>query len=86
MPGVCRLFLCAEVEVEFGARLEEGYKQNTGSPGILEGSTELRGKSDICIARSIVVPRAGQAFVRVDNFSDRPIKLQSDIPIAVSPY
>lgn len=87
-PSVCRLYLCAEVEVEpgteqvLGARLEEGYEQNTGSPGILEGSKELKGKSEICIARSLVVPRAGQALVRVANFSDRPIKIRSDVPIA----
>lgn len=41
-PSVCRIFLCADVEVEpgteqlIGARLEEGYEQNFGSPGILE--------------------------------------------------
>ncbi|CAH3172737.1 unnamed protein product, partial [Porites lobata] len=32
--------------------------------------------------RSLVVPRAGQALVRVANFSDRPIKIRSDVPIA----
>jgi len=69
-PSVCRLSLCAEVEVEpgtehvLGARLEDGYQQNTGSSGILEDSNELRGKSDICIARSLVDTRAGQTFLR----------------------
>ena len=29
-----------------------------------------------------MVPRAGQALVRVANFSDRPIKIRSDVPIA----
>lgn len=82
------IFLCAEVEVEpgtehlLGARLEDGYEQNTGSPGILEASKELRGKSDVCIACSLVVQRAAQTLVRVPNFSDRPIKMRSDVPVA----
>lgn len=68
-PSVCRIFLRAEVEVEpgtehvLGARLEDGYEQNTGSSGILEVSKELRVKSDICIARSLVDTRAGQTLV-----------------------
>ncbi|KAL9970389.1 hypothetical protein ACROYT_G022754 [Oculina patagonica] len=87
-PSVCRIFLCADVEVEpgteqvIGARLEEGYEQNFGSPGILEGSKELRRDSEICIARSLVVPKAGQTPIRVANFSDKPVRLHSDIPIA----
>ena len=81
-------FFCADVEVQagtelvIGARLEDGYDQNTGSPGILEESKELRGKSEICIARSLVVPRAGQTPVRIANFSDRPFKISADLPIA----
>ena len=88
VPSVCRIFLCADVEVQagtelvIGARLEDGYDQNTGSPGILEESKELRGKSEICIARSLVVPRAGQTPVRIANFSDRPLKISADLPIA----
>ena len=46
------------------------------------GWKELRGNSDICIACSLVVPRERQTPFRVANFSDRPIKIHSDIPVA----
>ena len=66
-PSVCKLFLCTDVEVEPGTEqvleviLEKGYERNNGSPGILEGSKELGViKSAVCIARFLVVPRAGQ--------------------------
>ncbi|KAL9952487.1 hypothetical protein ACROYT_G039751 [Oculina patagonica] len=87
-PSVCRIFLSDDIQVEpgteqvFEAKLENGYDRNTGSPGILEESKELRGKSEINIARSLVIPRDGLTIVRVANFSDRPIRLRSDFPVA----
>ena len=87
-PSVCRIFLSEDIQVEpgteqvFEAKLENGYDQNTGTPGILEESKELRGKSEINIARSLVIPRDGLTIVRVANFSDRPIRLRSDFPVA----
>ena len=80
-PSVYRIFLCADAELEPGteqvirARLEGGYEQNSGSPGILEGSKELLGTSEIGIARSLVVPKAGQTPVRVANFSNKVVRL-----------
>ena len=65
-------------EQVFEAKLENGYDRNTGTPGILEGPKELRGKSEIHKARSLVIPRDGLTIVRVANFSDRPIRLRSD--------
>ena len=62
--------------------MENGYDRNTGTPGILEEPKELRGKSEIHIARSLVIPRDGLTIVRVANFSDRPIRLRSDFPMA----
>ena len=55
---------------------------NTGIPGSLEESRELRSKSEIKIARSLVIPRDVLTLVRVANFSDRPIRLWADLPIA----
>lgn len=55
-PGVCRIFLSEDIQVEpgteqgFEAKLENGYDRNTGTPRILEESKELRGKSEIHIA------------------------------------
>ena len=37
---------------------------------------------EIDIARSLVIPRNGLTRVRVANFSDRPIRLRSDFPVA----
>lgn len=37
-------------EQVFEAKLENGYDRNTGTPGILQESKELRGKSEIHIA------------------------------------
>ena len=64
------------------ARLEGVCEQNSGSPGILEGSKELLGTSEIGIARSLVVQKAGQTLVRVANFSDKVVRLRSDLPVA----
>ena len=56
IPGVCKMFLSDDIQVEPGtelvieAKLENGYGRNTGIPGILEESRELRGKSEINIA------------------------------------
>ena len=57
------------------ARLEGVCEQNSGSPGILEGLKELLGTSEIGIARSLVVPKAGQTPVRVANFSNKVVRL-----------
>lgn len=65
-----------------GARLEEGYKRNFGSPVILEGSKQLQRDEEICIACSLVVPNGGQAPIRVANFLDKPQTLRSDISFA----
>ena len=87
-PSVCRIFLCGDIQVEPGteqvieAKLESGFEHNTGTPGILEESREQRGKSEITIARSLVIPRNGLTLVRVANFSDRPIRLRADLPVA----
>ena len=87
-PSVYRIFLCADAELEPGteqvirARLEGGYEQNSRSPGNQEGSKELQGTSEIGIARSLVVPKAGQTLVRVANFSDKVVRLRSDLPVA----
>ena len=86
-PSVCRIFLSEDIQVEPGteqvleAKLENGYDRNTGTPGILEESKELRDKSEINIARSLVIPRDGLTIVRVANFCDSQIKLQSDFPV-----
>ena len=87
-PSVCRIFLCDDIQVEPGteevieAKLENIFEHNTGTPGILEDSKEGRGKSEITIARSLVIPRNGLTLVRVANFSDRPIRLRADLPVA----
>ena len=64
------------------AKLENGFEHNTGTPAILEESKELRGKSEINVARSLVIPKDGLTLVRVANFSDRPIRLRADLPVA----
>ena len=87
-PGVRRIFLCFDIQVEPGteqvieAKLESGFEHNTGTPGILEEARERRGKSEITIARSLVIPRNGLTLVRVANFSDRPIRLRANLPVA----
>ena len=88
IPSVCRILLCDDIQVEPGteqvieAKLENRFEHNTGTPGILEESKELRGKSEINVARSLVIPKDGLTLVRVANFSDRPIRLRSDLPVA----
>lgn len=48
----------------------------------MEESREQRGKSEIDVARSLVIPRDGLTIVRVANFSDRPIRLRLDFSVA----
>jgi len=52
------------------------------SPGILEEARELRGKSEINIARSLVIPRDRLTMVRVAKLLDRPVRLRSNFPVA----
>ena len=62
---VCGIVLCADVEVEpetkqvIGTRLEDGYAQNAGSPGMLDESKQLRGLSEIRVTRTLVIPTVG---------------------------
>ncbi|PFX24433.1 hypothetical protein AWC38_SpisGene10957 [Stylophora pistillata] len=85
--SICRIFLCADAELEPGTeqvikgRLEGGYEQNSGSPGILEGSKE-NGVSEIDIVCSLVVPKAGRTPIRVANFSDKVVRSRSGLPVA----
>ena len=58
-----------------GARLGDSNDQNAGSPGMLEGSNELRGKYEICVTRILVLSRAGLTPVRIANFSEKPIRI-----------
>ena len=87
-PGVCRHFLCDDILVEAAteqiieAKLENGFEHNTGTSGILGEKRELRGKSEINLARTLVIPRDGLNLVRVANFSNRPMRLQADVPVA----
>ena len=55
---------------------------NIETPGILEESRELRSKSEVNIARFLVIPRDGLTLVRVANVLERPIRLLADLPIA----
>ena len=85
--SVCNIFLSDDIQVEPGAeqvieaKLEMDMIVTTGTPGILDESRELKGKSEINVAHSLVVPRDGLTIVHVANFSDRPIRLWSDFPV-----
>ena len=87
-PSVCRVFLNTNVKLEPGtelivnARIEEGFDHNMGSPGILEQSKELRQGTEVCMARTMVVPRDGFISVCLANFTDRPLYIESDFPVA----
>ena len=67
-------FLLAEVGLDpwtekvLDVALKNGYEQNTGSPGILESLTAFGVKSKVGIVHSPVVPRAGQALVRIPKW------------------
>ena len=50
--------------------------------GFLEESRERRGKLEITIVCSLVIPRNRLTLVRVANFSDRAIRLRADLPVA----
>ena len=87
-PSVCRVFLNTNVKLEPGtelivnARIEEGFDHNMGSPGILEQSKELRQGTEVCMARTMVVPRDGFISVCLANFTDRSLYIESDFPVA----
>ena len=87
-PSVCRIFLSEDIQLEpgteqvFEAKLENGYDHNTGTPGILEESKEVRDKLEINIAHSLVIPRDGLTIVQEANFLDRQIRPRSDYPVA----
>lgn len=71
--SVCIIFLCADVEAEpgtiqvIGSRLEDRYDQNAGIPGMFKESKELRGKSEISVARTLVFSRASRQLSRQPN-------------------
>ena len=44
-------------------------------PGIIEGMKTVRKNKEVCVGRSLVVPKNGDTPVRVANFTDRLIKL-----------
>lgn len=58
--------------------MEKGFEDKTGTQGILEDSRELRGKTEITLARTLVIPKDRLILARVVNFSDRPIRLRTD--------
>ena len=76
--------ICVEAATEqiIDDKSENGYDHNTGTSGILGEKRELRGKSEINLARTLVIPRDGLTLVRVANFSNRPMRLQADVPVA----
>ena len=91
-PGVCRNLLCNDILVEAAteqiieAKLENGFEHNTGTSGILGEKRELRGKSEINLARTLVIPRDGLTLVRVANFSNRPMRQMFLLPISSCQY
>lgn len=62
--------------------MEEGFEDKTGTQEILEDSRELRGKTEISLARTLVISKYKLTLARVANFSDRPIRLRTDLPVA----
>ena len=64
------------------AKLEKGFEDKTGTQGILEDSRVLRGKTEINLARTLVIPKDRLTLARVANSSDRPIRLRTDLPVA----
>ena len=55
--------------------MESGFERNSGSPGVIEGMRTVRKNKEIWVGHSLVVPKDGDAPVRVANFTDTPIKL-----------
>ena len=78
--------ICVEAATEqiIDDKLGNGFDHNTGTSGILGEKRELRGKSEINLARTLIIPRDGLTLVRVANFSNRPMRLQADVPVADS--
>ena len=80
-PVACRVILQSDTEIEpgteqiVGGRLEIGFERNSGSPGIIEGMKTVRKNKEVCVGRSLVVPKNRDTPVRVANFTDRVIKL-----------
>ena len=80
-PIVCRVVLQSDTEIEpgteriIGGRLESGFERNSGSPGVIEGMRTVRKNKEICVGHFLVVPKDGDAPVRVGNFTGTPIKL-----------
>ncbi|KXJ08121.1 hypothetical protein AC249_AIPGENE24826 [Exaiptasia diaphana] len=73
-PVVCRVYLDQDVELEPGTeqllmgRLDGEWEMNEGSPGVVEGDTGDPSKLDVCVARTVVIPRGGSTVVRLANF------------------
>lgn len=78
--------ICVEAATEqiIDDKLGNGFDHNTGTSGILGEKRELRGKSEINLARTLIIPRDGLTLVRVANFLNRPMRLQADVPVADS--
>ena len=82
-PVVCRVVLQSDNEIELGTeriiggRLESRFERNSGSPGVIEGMRTVRKNKEICVGHSLVVPKDGDAPVRVANLTDTPIKLST---------
>ena len=80
-PVVCRVVLESDTEIEpgteriIGGRLESGFERNSGIPGVIEGMRTMRKNKEICFGHFLVVPKNGDAPVRVANFTGTPIKL-----------
>ena len=80
-PVVCRVILQADTEIKpgteriVGGRLETGFERNSGSPRIIEGMKLVQKNKEVCVERSLLVPKNGDTPVRVANFTDKPIKL-----------
>ena len=55
--------------------MEGGFERNSGIPGVIEGMRTVRKNKEICVGLFLVVPKDGDAPVRVANFTDTPIKL-----------
>ena len=62
--------------------MEKGFGDKTGTQGILEDSRELRGKTEIKLSPYLSNPKDRLTLARVVNFSDRPIRLRTVLPVA----
>lgn len=60
------------------ASLEHGIDRNNGTPGIIESkSAKVTNLNSFGMARAFTVPVNGKSIVRLANFSDHPIIVQS---------